>query len=701
MHRRVRGLVVFAAGVAVLAASAFAAPAASAETAPEDGDEGLVELHISAGSNGVIAVGSPLSATVTIVNDTDQQLSAGRLALELNRTPLADSAAVEAWLTEGTSTGPFAGLATESSSPVDAAGTSSAGMLVPVEELGHLAPGVYPLRATLSGATTGDLQEDTLTSRNVTAAGVLVVDDGQRPQITTIVPITATPENGDLLGAEELAQLTGPDGTLAAQLDGVAGTGAVLAVDPAIPAAIRVLGQSAPASATAWLARLEVLPNERFALQFADADPAVQAQAGLTELLSPPSLAPYLDPADFTAGSGTPTPTPTPTPEPVQPVLPDDAELTGIRGAVPGLLWPTGDVTTADLAAFAGYVDDEVTTILPSTSAAAGTAAHGRVDDHDILLTSPAASTAFSEAAGAEDPFIRQEALAEGLAHLALAPQADRVLIGLDRDETRPADALQATITAVATTAVPATLASLRASEPATLTLDAPPSAARATTLQALLGEEDDLRSFASILDDPQLLLTPERIRLMRVIAVGAAGRFDDAVAEHRARTAATLDAVGVQQPSAIQLFTSAAPLPVWVRNDLPWPVNVRLSAEPSDARLDVQPFTDVVAQPSSNTRVKVPVEARVGSGALQVRFSLTSPTGVPIGDVQRADVTVRAEWEGIGLGILGGVIALLLVLGLVRTVRRRRREDVADTSGTSGARPDDDSDATGGSARE
>mgnify|MGYP000517576119 CR=1 FL=1 len=47
-----------------------------------------------------------------------------------------------------------------------------------------------------------------------------------------------------------------------------------------------------------------------------------------------------------------------------------------------------------------------------------------------------------------------------------------------------------------------------------------------------------------------------------------------------------------------------------------------------------------------------VPVEARVASGDLRVDFRLYSPTGVPIGQVQSADVTVRADWEGIGLGI-------------------------------------------------
>src|SRR5690606_33349829 len=82
-----------------------------------------------------------------------------------------------------------------------------------------------------------------------------------------------------------------------------------------------------------------------------------------------------------------------------------------------------------------------------------------------------------------------------------------------------------------------------------------------------------------------------------------------------------------------------------------------------------------VIAQPASNTRVKVPVSARVGSGTLSVNFSLNSPTGVQIGVDQSATVTVRAEWESIGLVILGGVIVLLIALGIVRTVARRKKD--------------------------
>ena len=289
------------------------------------------------------------------------------------------------------------------------------------------------------------------------------------------------------------------------------------------------------------------------------------------------------------------------------------------------------------------------------------------------------ASAALSEAAAApDDDTTREQAITTAIAHLAYTG-SQPALIGLARDETRTADSLREAILSLSTVAQPATLAALENTKPASASLVSETSTARSDTLHELLDGENALTTFSSILEDPLVLLSPERIEIMRLMGVGSAENLAAGAGAHSTETTATLDAVSVQQPSPIQLFTSAAPLPVWVRNDLPWPVNVTLHSRPSDARLDIQPETSVEALPASNTRATVPVEARVGSGVLNVDFRLTSPTGVHIGTDQTATVTVRAEWEGIGLGILGGVIGLLLVLGIVRTIVRRRKSGEAD----------------------
>ena len=671
-----RGLVAFSLAASLIAAPHLtAASPASAEVV--DPEEGGIELSITAGVHGVIRPETSLTTTVTITNTTNDELSTGHVTIELNDTALTDGASLTEWLDSGAASGTFAPLTAEDSEPVAASESSTTTVFTPAETLGDLPSGVYPMRAKLSGAKTGD---EATTSQNVTENSVLVIDSDADAQISVLVPITATPADGALLSADELTALTSAEGSLTAQLDGVAGTSAVLAVDPLIPAAVRALGTAAPSSAAEWLTRLESLPNERFMLQFGDADATVQAQAEFSELLSPLSLDPFLDEVNFveteeTSATASPTPDPTPT----GPVLPTDDELTALRMSASDMLWPVGDVRTPDLTRFNALLDADATTILPSTSLASYSSARAEVDDNDVLVTEDAASDALSRAASeTEDADARQAHIVEGIAHLFLTRPQTSLLVGLDRSEVRTADSLRSTIMSLATVGDPVGLAALRSAEPASATLaDVSEDAVtrRVSTLNDLLSDETRLTAFASILDDPLLLRSPERLRLLRVLGVGSAETYIEDAAEHRAATNTTMNAVGVQDPTPIQLFTSAAPLPVWVRNDLPWPVNVKLTSTPSDARLDVEPTTEVIAQPASNTRVKVPVSARVGSGTLSVNFSLNSPTGVQIGVDQSATVTVRAEWESIGLVILGGVIVLLIALGTVRTVARRNKD--------------------------
>ncbi|MGJ0390008.1 DUF6049 family protein [Microbacterium sp. CGR1] len=655
------------------AGNAFAASDSETDDAP------AVELLLSAGVRGTVSPGSATTASLTVQNDAKSALSAGRVSVEINRTPLTDDAAVTAWLDDSEAPGEFDSLGADLTAPVDAEASVTTSLMIPPEALGDLAPGVYPLRATLSGAQT-DAQND---AESVTSTTVLVITAAENPPVALMVPITATPVGGALLTAEELTVLTAADGALTAVLEGVRGTSAILAIDPSIPAAIRALGSAAPQSAREWLRQLDALPNERFALQFGDADATTQAQAGLPELLQPTTLAPFLSPSNFLTlpdetPAATPTATPEPTPAPTDgPELPDDADLSVIQGASPGILWPRSDASTADLDAFSAYMGGEAITVLSSIAVGGADDAHVTVGERTALVTDAAASAALSDAAGEDDEVARQRSLAEASAHLALSAQTNPtapLLVGLDRDETRTADALNETITSFDTLGFG--LAEVLATPAVSAALTTEPDATRATAMQRMLDSEVVLGEFATILDDRQLLLSPKRIQIMRATAVGLTeDGFDDAVADVNTATTDTLEAVDIPPASTIQLLSANADLPFSVRNDLPWPVNINLSVKPSDPRLEVEPVTPATIQPGTTSRVKVPVSARVGSGEVALKLELSSPSGVAISTPETVRVSVRAEWETIGLAVFGGLIVLLLGLGIIRTVRRRRRE--------------------------
>lgn len=641
-------------------------------------------------ARGAYTPGAPLAATVSIRNDQAAALPAGRVRLELGRTPLADRGAVTEWLRSGTAGSDLAGVGETASVELASGANGSAGVVVTGPDIGPLAPGVYPLRATLVAAAAGAAPQSAI------ARSVIVISRGATPAVTVVVPITATPA-GDLLTADELRVLTGADGALTAQLSGVVGTSAVLAIDPLVTASIRALGSAAPASATTWLNRLEALGNERFPLQPGDADTTAQANAGLAAPLDLTTLAPLLPP------SASATPTPSPDASPATVADPGDlSSLGGIGPARSDILWPRGDVSAASVKSLGAFGPGGATTapILPSTSFTTGVEggsvpAHGVVGSTGVLVTDAAVSAALSEAAVEADPARRDADLATAAGMLWFADPGSTVLAGLDRADARPSDALNAAVTALTPGRTPG-LAEILASGATALTVASTPDATRSDAVTALGQDEERLTSFATVLVDPAQLTVRERLSELRLLGVGVhedPADFAAALAGHREKTRKTLDAVGIQPANQV-LISANVDMPVWVRNDLPYPIAARLEAVPGDGRIEVQRLTDIEIPASSTTRVKIPAKALVSSGETSVTLSLASRPGVPIGHFETVRLTLRAEWETFGLIGLGVIAALFIGLGVIRTVLRRRASKAAPDEDVTTT--DDEPDADG-----
>nr|WP_277348934.1 DUF6049 family protein [Microbacterium sp. CFH 90308] len=665
-------------------------PTATPPVAP-----GTTVFTLAPVANGIVRPGQSLTASITLQNGTDAALPAAEVTLSLGPAPLPDRQSLTEWLdgqTDGVAVDPVASAALEPVAPRSEEVTS-VGLAADAPALAGRAPGVYPLAAsyaTESGVVTA------------TSAMIVPADDGREVGVGVVVPITAGTLTDGLLTADELEVLTGPGGGLTGQLDGVDGTAAILAIDPAIPASIRVLGSSAPVSAVEWLDRLEALPNSRFALQFGDADVTAQLQAGLTKPLSPTSLTAYVDPANFAtpdpAPSPTPSPTPTPTPETEteQPPVPDLAQLLSIGDATrEGVYWPADGTATSDvIAALSRLTSDDRAglTVIPSSSTTAGAdgrtvPAHGRAGESDVLVFDADISQQLQEASVREKSWLRGASLTAATAFLAFATaETDGpLLVSLGRSADRDRVGLSTAIATAATApgVVPRSLTAVMGGEPSGVELrDIEPQAERAAAASALLTRESELSRFATILDDPAMLTGPERAEILQLLGVEwvAEPQWPTALAEHHAATTETLGSVALLPASAGDLYGASASLRFWVRNDLEYPVNLVLYTTPDNLRLDVQSETPVVATPQSNTRVEVPVQARVGRGEVTLALQLRSPAFVAIGPPQTVEVNVWAEWEAAGIAVLAVIVGGLLVIGVVRTVlrvrRRRRRGD-------------------------
>ena len=105
--------------------------------------------------------------------------------------------------------------------------------------------------------------------------------------LTLVVPLVLPSSVQGMPNRDDLVAMTPRLRTL---LDEAERRNATLAVDPRIIASIRALGTAAPASSRELLSQLENTLSPVFLLQFADADPAVQAALGFDTLMQPLGL---------------------------------------------------------------------------------------------------------------------------------------------------------------------------------------------------------------------------------------------------------------------------------------------------------------------------------------------------------------------------------------------------------------------------
>ncbi|MGB5951120.1 MAG: DUF6049 family protein, partial [Ornithinimicrobium sp.] len=130
------------------------------------------------------------------------------------------------------------------------------------------------------------------------------------------------------------------------------------------------------------------------------------------------------------------------------------------------------------------------------------------------------------------------------------------------------------------------------------------------------------------------------------------------------------VDGVRIQETS-VNFLANEGLIQLTLVNDLP--VGLRdldLELVPGNARLRIVEQPQPIAI-GANSRATVQFRAEaVAAGQVPVSATLTTPTGLQIGEAQELDVQVRPT--GIWIyWVLGGVAGVILVLGLTRAIRR------------------------------
>ena len=732
-RRRWRPVTAFLVGFLTLASLIFAPSQslrpASAETenstAPSiTNPADTVSVTVSPRESSELSPGQDLLLTVTVHNNTDATIPLGRVDVYLAQLALTTRAALDGWLRpEADANSGDQLVSVPTAGPIPAGASTSISVTVPADSLGLTDRNAWGARGIAAILSADDVVQAEGRGTFVWSQGSAITPVA----LATILPITTPVSALGLITAKALESYTSSVGLLSRQLDAaIDAPTATIAIDPQIIASIRVLGSAAPASALAWLDRLAGASNDIFPLSYADADIALQAQAGAATLLAPTSFDPAIDVSLFVVPSPTPipettadptevptvtsrttvstTPTPTPTPSPTpavdpgETVIPSTSDLLAWNYTSTAIGWPSaGQVTRTDLDVFAA--SGLTTTILSS----------GNVEQSDVftpntavtlptglgLVSDSPLSAAIRSAAAATTDEEWRVNVAEAASLLAIVsaenPDSARtVLVTFDRSNPTTATRIGQTLAALdgsawsnaaslqsALTATPATTVSFRSGA-----IDSD----RVTLARSLLEREGALAEFATILGDPVAITAPARLDSLALLDTTWASQksaWEDQVRISLAASFDLMHAVTVTTRGPIIVVGSKVDLRITLNNALDQAVTVRTEIVPSNGRLVVGETLETIIQPNSAQAVSVPLTAAVGNGDVVLRVTLFTPNGTPLGQSAPIEVSVRADWEGVGASIFAILVIGFFGFGIWRNIVRRRRERAAEASAT------------------
>jgi hypothetical protein len=221
----------------------------------------------------------------------------------------------------------------------------------------------------------------------------------------------------------------------------------------------------------------------------------------------------------------------------------------------------------------------------------------------------------------------------------------------------------------------------------------------RPTQVAELERARDAVVTFSAVAPEgPWRIWLPQVTRLVAPLAV--AHREDPNLRELlvgqalRSARQLTQKSVTVVPRQDINFITDVGNIPVRVRNGLDVDATVTVVLRPDHPRLTVDARSTETVPAGQELDVQVPVRA-IGSGDVEVTAQVLTPTGAKISDDSSFQVNVRAGWEEVGTWIVAGLVALLFLSGIWRTVRRGRspyratREDVEEATGTAAEAPE------------
>ncbi|KAB1662967.1 DUF6049 family protein [Pseudoclavibacter sp. CFCC 13611] len=608
---------------------------------------------------------SPLSITATVTNNGDEPLVSAMVEFYLGNRLMTTTTQVRDWYDTASATGPSNRATKVGGRPMQTIEPGTSATVTFDADADRLPTwqfaddkGVLGYAVRLTSNSSDSVWQQSTLAWNVAQSDV-------RP-LNVIVPITAPVAAGRFYTAEQLAQLTGADGELTTQIDALDSLNVQLAVDPKILASIALLGTSAPADALAWKQRLDAFP-EIMPLIWSDADVQALSAAGVSQI------------GDDLLGGGVAGSTDQPL---VLAQAPGDLSASGlsvVSGQRP-LIISTDRLqdTSADvsLRRLQGTpvigANHNLIDALHDSLESDGAQQQRDLDRITAMATTLGLATQdFSTVTTVLPRGWSQQAKQAGDALRSVAGSGVRFQPGVQI--TPHHDAQNGGDTGDQSDGHDAPQTDLDTSSQTAEQDDLSP-------LGELAQAASSVDRLASVSADPQSV---HSTFLQQTASLCGAGwtrndTWRQAVTAQAAESAAQLDAVAITSTTNLTLVSGSSQIPVAVRNDTGQPVTVQVHISPSTGRVTTKSPVSLTIDPHSAATAQVPVRA-IANGSVVLNIGITNDHGDPIGETVSRPMDVQAQWEGIGLGIVGAAVTLLFGFGLVRSLIRRRHRLSAD----------------------
>lgn len=125
---------------------------------------------------------------------------------------------------------------------------------------------------------------------------------------------------------------------------------------------------------------------------------------------------------------------------------------------------------------------------------------------------------------------------------------------------------------------------------------------------------------------------------------------------------------------SEINLVARSSNIPIQIQNDFASDVVVHVHVQPSNLRVSAARAVEVKVPALTSVTAKVPIEA-IANGDVDLKVWITTFSGYKIGKPVILTMNVNADVEAVMLISFAGAVAVLLGLGIFRTVRRGRNK--------------------------